>query len=440
MVKSLECGDTLYAVNARKLLMPASNMKIVTLAAAAARLGWDFQYSTKLMTNGAVVDGALEGDLVVVGSGDPSVAGDSASSLFASWADGLKAQGISAINGRIVGDDRALGGERLGMGWSWDDLADGYAAGVGALQFDENMARVTVAPGLAPGTPAVVTIAPSTTGLAVNNRVVTGAAGSTESFETHRAPGSSELELRGSIALGSPARVRTVSVDKPAQFFVAAFRDALTGAGIDVRGAAVSIGEIGDAPGPEMRLLVEGRSPPLSTLATRMMKASQNQYAETLLRTLGAAAGTPTAQNGAATAASILQGWGVAPDGLIQRDGSGLSRYDYVSPETLVTILTHIDGDTTLRAPFEASLPVAGRDGTLSNRLKGTAAEGNARAKSGSMSNVRSLSGYVTGADGERLVFSILANNFETGADVVNTATDAIVARLAQFTRSPHKH
>ena len=164
-----------------------------------------------------------------------------------------------------------------------------------------------------------------------------------------------------------------------------------------------------------------------------MMKASQNQYAETLLKTLGAAAGTPTAENGAEAAALIVEDWGVAGGDLIQRDGSGLSRYDYVSPETLVAILAHVHADAMLRLPFEATLPVVGRDGTLSNRMKGTAADGNAIAKTGSMSNVRALSGYLTAADGERLVFSILANNFEAPAEVVNRAIDAIVVRLANY-------
>jgi D-alanyl-D-alanine carboxypeptidase/D-alanyl-D-alanine-endopeptidase (penicillin-binding protein 4) len=132
---------------------------------------------------------------------------------------------------------------------------------------------------------------------------------------------------------------------------------------------------------------------------------------------------------------TALQPWGVAPESLIQRDGSGLSRYDYVTAETLVTILIHVYRDEKLRGPFEASLPIAGRDGTLANRMKGTAAEGNARAKSGSMSNVRALSGYVTSAEGEPLVFSVIANNFEATADVINRATDAIVVRLAEFRR-----
>ncbi|HMB79552.1 MAG TPA: D-alanyl-D-alanine carboxypeptidase, partial [Vicinamibacterales bacterium] len=142
----------------------------------------------------------------------------------------------------------------------------------------------------------------------------------------------------------------------------------------------------------------------------------------------------PTAEAGRSAVRAILQRWGVPETALIQRDGSGLSRYDFVTPEALVTILTHVDRDPRLKGPFEASLPIAGQLG-LSNRMKNTPAEGNARAKTGSMTGVRGLSGYVTSADGEPLVFSILANNFDTPPDVVNNASDAIVVRLATFKR-----
>ncbi len=143
------------------------------------------------------------------------------------------------------------------------------------------------------------------------------------------------------------------------------------------------------------------------------MKVSQNLYAETFVKTMGAAAGAPTAAGGLAAARQTLEAWGVAPGALIMVDGSGLSRYDYITPEALVTILAHVDGDRRLRDPFEAALPIAGRDGTLTRRMKGTPAEGNVRAKTGSMANVRSLAGYVTTADGEPLAFAILANDFE---------------------------
>jgi D-alanyl-D-alanine carboxypeptidase/D-alanyl-D-alanine-endopeptidase (penicillin-binding protein 4) len=455
LVRSLQTDEVFYARNARKLLMPASNMKIVTLAAAAERLGWDYTYETKVLAAGPIDSGTLEGDLVVVGSGDPSLGliDGTPTHVFDEWAEQLKARGIRVVRGRIVGNDNAFDDEMLGFGWSWDDLFDDYAAGVSALQFNENAARVTVAPGAHAGDPASVDVTPAGSGLSVDNRLKTSAGGTPAAIAAHRLAGSSHLELRGSIPAGAASIARLVSVDNPTLFAVSALREALIAHGIEVRGPAVDADELADGPAAfDATLLIAYQSPPLSVLAVRLMKTSQNLYAETLLKTL---AGTKVpdvadscrcatsaecrcganAADGRAVVQTALQPWGVAPESLIQRDGSGLSRYDYVTAETLVTILIHVYRDEKLRGPFEASLPIAGRDGTLANRMKGTAAEGNARAKSGSMSNVRALSGYVTSAEGEPLVFSVIANNFEATADVINRATDAIVVRLAEFRR-----
>ncbi len=434
LVTSLKSNETLYTLNARKLMMPASNMKIVTLAAAADRLGWDYTYETRLVAAGSIANGTLDGDLVVVGSGDPSLMDGDAP--FEGWAAQLKQRGIQRIAGRIVGDDNAFSDEGLGFGWSWDDLPDDYAAGAGALQFNENAVRVTVTPGPAAGDWAGIAVDPVTSGLVIRSIVRTGERNSAPHVETHRLPGSAELELRGSVPVGSPPGVHVVSVDNPTLFFVTALRHALIANGIDVRGPAVDIDDIRDAPAHGTGApIVSFHSPPLSTLAIRLMKISQNLYAETFLTTLGAATDQASAAAGRTRAQAVLAPWGVSEDGLIQRDGSGLSRYDYVTPETLVTILAHVDRDARLRGPFEAALPTAGRDGTLSNRMKGTPAEGNARAKTGSMANVRALSGYVTTADGEPLVFSILANNFEAPAAVITDAVDKIVVRLATLKR-----
>jgi D-alanyl-D-alanine carboxypeptidase/D-alanyl-D-alanine-endopeptidase (penicillin-binding protein 4) len=433
-VASLKTGETLYALNARKLMMPASNMKVVTLAAAAERLGWDFRYETRLFAAGPIDGGTLQGDLVVVGSGDPSVTALEAETLFADWAVRLQAAGVHAIAGRVIGDDDAFEDRGLGFGWSWDDVPDDYAAGVSALQFNENAVRVTIAPGPGPGDTAGISVSPSAGGLAIVNSVTTSAPGASPSIATARLPGSMRLELRGSIPAGAPPAALTVSVENPTLFFASALRDALIANGIDVRGPAVDIDDISDAAPRQPAPIVSYRSPPLSTLAVRLMKVSQNQYAETFLKTL--CPDTPrTADCGRKEAANVLQSWGIGSDALIQRDGSGLSRYDYVTAAALTAILTHVDRDERLRGPFESALPIAGRDGTLANRMKGTAAEGNARAKTGSMSNVRGLSGFVTTAGGEPLVFSILANNFETPAATINDAADRIVVALASFRR-----
>ena len=438
LAKSLKTGETLYAVNANKLMMPASNMKIVTLAAAAEQLGWEYTYETRLFAVGAIRDGLLAGDLVIVGSGDPSlVAADGmADRVFADWAQRLKQRGIRAVSGRVIGDDNGFEKETLGLGWMWDDLPTDDSAGVGALQYNESAAKVTVAPGPAAGDAAAINIDPSDTGLTVVSSVTTGAAGSRTSISVHRLPGRTKLELGGTIAAGAAPSALTVSVDNPTQYYVTALRTALIANGIDVRGPAVDIDDVRDAPPVAGTPVVSYRSPPLSELAIRLMKISQNQYAETLLKSVSSGPGVvPTTAAGWRTALTIFDRWGVPAGSLIQRDGSGLTRYDFVTPEAIVAILTHVDRDSRLRGPFEASLPIAGRDGTLANRMKGTPAEGNVRAKTGSMTAVRGTSGYVTSADGEPLVFCILANNYDTPASTITAAEDAIIVRLAQFRR-----
>ena len=438
LVKCAKNNDTLYSLNAGKLLMPGSTIKIVTLAAAAERLGWDYVYDTRLVAAGSIDAGVLNGDLLVVGSGDPSIvdADGAAAGIFAGWADTLKSGGVHAITGRIIGDDNAFDDEALGPGWAWDDLQGRDATGVSGLQYNENVVQATIAPGAAIGAPAIVMLTPAGSHLDLDSQITTAGAGAVPSIAARRSPGSSRLELHGSIPLVSEPIVRVVSVNNPTLFFVTALRNALTAQGIEVRGAAVDVDDLRDAPSPASgTVLVIHHSPPLSELATRLMKDSVNLYAETLLKTIGVASGAATFEGGRVAAAVTLQPWGVVPAGVIQVDGSGLSRYNYVTPETLVTVLMHIDRNDGMREPFEGSLPVAGRDGTLAARMKGTAAEGNARAKSGTLANVRSLAGYVTSADGEPLVFAIVANNFGTMPEVAIAAIDAIVVKLAEFKR-----
>jgi D-alanyl-D-alanine carboxypeptidase/D-alanyl-D-alanine-endopeptidase (penicillin-binding protein 4) len=355
--------------------------------------------------------------------------------VFADWAGRLKERGIRVVSGRIVGDDNSVEEPAPGLGWMWDDLPTEDSTSIGALQYNESAVRVTVSPGPSAGDSAAVSLSVGTSGLTILNRVTTAPAGSPTSIGMHRLAGETTLALSGSIALGAAPSSLAVSVDNPTQFFVNAFRAALIANGIDVRGPAVDIDDVADLP-PRGAPIVSYQSPPLSTLAVRLMKISQNLYAESFLKTLAAAPGTvPTAAAGWSVARTILERWGVQPGALIQRDGSGLTRYDFVTPEALVTILAHVYKDPRLRGPFEASLPIAGRDGTLANRMKGTPAEGNARAKTGSMTAVRGTSGYVTSADGEPLVFSILVNAYDSPGATITAAEDAIIVRLAQFRR-----
>jgi serine-type D-Ala-D-Ala carboxypeptidase/endopeptidase (penicillin-binding protein 4) len=440
LVQALDSGAVLYARNASKLMMPASNMKVVTLSAAAERLGWDYRYRTLLRSSAPVENGTLRGDLEVVGSGDPTInaRGGSATRVFESWAGQLRAAGIARIDGQIVANASAFDRETLGAGWAWDYLAYGYAAGVSALQYNEDTASVTIRPGTEAGAPAGVVVEPLESGLLVENHVTTTAGGEVD-LELGRLPGSDHLVVTGTIPQGAKEAVRSVTVDDPALYFARVLRATLVAKGIEVTGGAAHVdGPLGAAEGvPAPRVLLAHDSPPLSEIARVLMKVSQNLYAETLLRTLGMrATGTGGAREGQKVVRDVLTAWGVPPDAYVLSDGSGLSRYNYLCAETLVTVLRQMYRDPRHKEAFQATLPVGGQDGgTIARRFKGTRAEGNVRAKTGSIANVRALSGYVASLDGEPIVFSIIANSFTQPQETIDGATDRAVDLLANLTR-----
>ena len=436
-IKSLDTGKVIYALNARKLMMPASNMKIVTLVAAAEILGWDYRFKTTLETDAEIQGGSLKGNLIVRGSGDPTINSrdDRARVLFDEWAAALKAAGVTRIEGNIVADATAFDSRGLGQGWSWDYLEAGYAAPSGALEFNENIATLTIRPGAKAGDPAQLELPPST-GLALLHNVVTGAAGSATTISFERSPASNDLDVTGSIAVGASPATRAVSVANPALYFAHSLTLALIERGIPVRGIPVAFQRSNLLPPLPRTAIVETQSPPLRAIATTMMKVSQNLYAETLLKAIGATGGAPaTAAAGRAAAQRIFDAWAIEPGSYVQADGSGLSRYDYVTADMIVRLLERMHTDARHRDAFHATLPIAGKDGTISTRMRGTRAEANAVAKTGSISNVRALSGYVKTRDGETLAFSILANNFTIPATTVTWMTDLAVETLANFTR-----
>ena len=443
-VRSLTNGETLFAHNAGKLMMPASNMKILTLAATAEQLGWDHRFTTALETAAPVEDGVLRGDLIVRADGDPTIStrGKRSEAVFDEWAAALANAGIRTIDGRIVGDDQAFEDQGVGPGWSWDYLEAGYAAPVGALQYNDNTADLRIAPGSAVGDAAAVDLAPGS-GLALVNLVRTTEAAPERargSINVERRIDRPELVVSGMIPLGAPPVSRTVAVLNTTLFFAQSLKDALIARGITVTGEAVDGDDISQellhsAPAGR-RVLVTTTSAPLGEVATVLMKVSQNQYAETFLKTLGAArGGLGTTTAGRRAAAEIFRGWGIPDDGYVVSDGSGLSRYNYIAPATITAILARMHQDDRHRDAFAATLPIAGRDGTIASRMRRSRAEGNAIAKTGSIANVRALSGYVKTRDGEVLAFSVVANDFVIPSSTVTWIMDLGVEILANFSR-----
>ena len=230
---------------------------------------------------------------------------------------------------------------------------------------------------------------------------------------------------------------RTLAVDNPTIYFLGLLAAALERRGITLAGSVADIDDLPPgsvaASGPS---IVEYRSPPLDEAARTMMTASQNLYAETLLRATGRVDGrAASAADGRAALLDVLNAWGLPAGSVIIADGSGLSRYNYATADVLTGVLQHMYDDSRHRQRWMNALPAGGEPGTLQKRFVGTPAEGRVRAKTGSISNVRALSGYVLSAGAEQLAFSILINNITASSEAIFQVIDAAVARLAAFSR-----
>lgn len=440
MVQSLGTGQVLYRKNERKLFMPASNMKLVTGATALTRLGADYRFRTAVGACGTLgADGALVGDLIIKGGGDPSISsrfndGDPVAT-FRAWADSLRNSGVRRIEGNVVGDDDLFDDIHIGPGWAWDYLGAAYAAEIGALLLNEGAAEFTVRPGSSVGSSAIVGQSPETAYLHVSQSVTTTADSTGVSVRASRRPFSNEAELAGEIWIGTDHVNRSVAPHDPTMYFVTVLRETLIAEGISVAGDGVDRDSIdAEACGTPIQLFVH-ESPPLREILKPFFKESQNQIGEMLLRYLGAAdSDMGSVAAGRRAVAAALTGWGIPDDSYVYYDGSGLSRYNYLAPEAVVRLLRRMYQRPEF-GDFEAALPIAGVDGTLENRMKNTKAENNARAKTGFISNARALSGYVETEDGELLAFSIITNNFDTPVRPVEYVQDLIVERLADFSR-----
>lgn len=452
LVVDAASGDTVYARNPEALLVPASNQKLITGAVALHTLGPAFRFTTLVAATGPIRQGTLQGDLVILGTGDPTFSdrfhGDALRPLRA-IADSLYRLGIRRVSGRLVSGLDAFPDASVGQGWAWDDLDRSYAAGVDELLLNEGVTRLRVVGGPADGAPVEVRTAPARTFPPVRVTARTAGGGQPEVWVARDDGNGSTLTVAGRLP---PRAVVELEVTNRNQtvVFLEALREALTERGITVAGGVTPRplaggGGLGGgpsaesrarpSPGPGRSTLFSLVSPPLAQVLAVFQKSSVNQIGEALLKTLGRLrTGSGTYESGIDAVKRQLITWGAAADGFVVRDGSGLSRLNVVSAETLVRVLLRMRQDTA-SATFLAALPVAGVDGTLGRRLGGGPTRGNVRAKTGSLEQVRALSGYVTTADGRQLAFAVLCNNWTVSAETVETAIDEIVLRLARLRR-----
>jgi D-alanyl-D-alanine carboxypeptidase/D-alanyl-D-alanine-endopeptidase (penicillin-binding protein 4) len=444
-VASLDTGRTLFEENAGKLMLPASNMKLYTVAAALDRLGTDFRFKTSVYAQ-ALPDaaGTVRGDLTIYGRGDPTFAaslnGGDYTKAIDVLAERIAAAGLKRVEGDLVGDETFFTGAPQGFGWEWSDLTWHDGAEVSALSVNDNAIDLMVKPGTSVGAPCTITMGPPTPLLTITNRTQTSARGTRRELKVYRGLGENVIDVSGSLALDDPGWTAAVAIPHPALVFIYMLRAALASRGVNITGRSRTVAAHAqfDVP-PESAARVEIakiESQPLGLVAAQALKPSQNLYTELILRALGKAtavdAKLSSEEAGIEAVKAFLKEAGIGAVDAIFTDGSGLSRRDLVTANSTVKLLTFMSRHR-YGAAFREALPVAGVDGTLRNRMKGTPAAGNVRAKTGTLSSVATLAGYVTSAAGERLVFSIMLNNYPESSLTSRNHVDNIAVLLAGY-------
>ncbi|MGW0902766.1 D-alanyl-D-alanine carboxypeptidase/D-alanyl-D-alanine endopeptidase [Streptomyces sp. NPDC002853] len=437
VVADAASGDVLYQHLPSGRLMPASNTKLLTSAAAMERLGPDHRFTTDVLTDGRQRGRELSGDLYLRGTGDPTTLAKDYDGLAAKIAD----SGVRRVSGRLVADDTRFDDKRIGDSWAADDEFAYYAAQISALSvapdtdYDTGTVIVEATPGAKAGDRPKVTVTPKTDYVDVDISARTVPAGGEDTLTIEREHGTNTITVTGTVPVGGSATKEWIAVWEPTGYAAAIFRDALKAHGVRVSGPT----KTGLATPKGARRLASHDSMPLSELMIPFMKLSNNMHAENLTKTMGyEATGRPGSwPDGLAATGAYLKTADVDPGKLRQADGSGLSRKTNVPADQLIKLLLSTKGEPWY-ADWYKSLPVACDPdkfvgGTLRTRMCGTPAALNVRAKTGSLTGASALSGYVKDAGGRELVFSIILNNYLPSS--VKALEDAIVVTLAKSTK-----
>lgn len=463
LVEDRDTGEILYERSAERLFTPASNAKLFTSVAALALLGPDYRFHTTLESQGALGDdGRLSGDLILVGRGDPDLsnrkfpfAGKAefdgpVDQVLAELADAAVAKGLKAVDGDIVADDSYFLYDPVPAGWSFGDLYFTFGAPVAAIAFNDNSVNVEVRPGAIEGDAATISVEPVTAASTIMNSIKTAPAGGKLEFGVTHAAQSAFCYVFGTIPLGhGPARL-DLAMRNPAETAAATLRQLLQTRGVRV-GEAIRVVHgnpavtcqgiraqvilpacLAGAPHKNSLVLAEHVSPPLLEGVRVMNKLSLNLHAELYLRAIAREKkGVGGTDPGVWAVGDFLKSIGIAEGDVNLTDGSGLSENNLVTPRAVVALLRYA-AQQPWGADFVSTLPIAGVDGTLEERFRGTAAARGVEAKTGGLDRVHALSGYATTLANEHLIFSIFENNSgERGRDAT-AELDAITVAMVE--------
>jgi len=428
LVAPLDGGEPLYELDAERFFIPASNVKLLITAAALTRFGADHQVTT------TVYAAPSEGETVlrIVGQGDPSLTDASLQAL----AQQVRAQAPGAID-RLIVDDTHFWGDPINPNWEWEDLQAGYGPPVNSLMLNLNEIRLNLLPQEV-GQPLGVSfeIPGDAAEWQIENRSTTVPAGDAPEFTWIVQDGQRRrLQIHGQLQAGSEPSEEAIAVPTPPQRFLRQFEVALRQAGLTVRQTEVASEPMSE-PGWAIAQLP---SPPFIDLITEANTDSENLYAEALLRHIGVSLARPqssTLEAGLEGTELILATLGVDPDSIALADGAGLARKNLATPSAFVATLQGMHRSPNAEA-FRRSLAIAGTTGTLRNRFRDTPVEGRFYGKTGALSGVAALSGYLDPPNYPPLAVSILVNHFDQAVREIRPSMDEIVLRLADLQPCP---
>ncbi len=455
MAVDLESGRILLDHDADRSLVPASNLKLLITACALETLSPDYRLETRIGYTGEVdSSGVLRGDLVIIGSGDPTIAtrfqerptapyGDTPPDPLLAWADSLAAKGIQHIEGDLVGYGAFISNERYGPGWEWDDLKRWYAAEISPLIYTDNCIEITITPADSAGEYARISWDPALNYADFYGQVLTTDPELEPMIKFDRGLANNVITIWGTVPAGSSPIKRWVAVYDAQNWFLTALKDALSRRGITIAGNLRATRSAWIERG-DFHLLFTHRSAPLSTLITAVNRDSRNLYAESLIRAMGALAiendttGIFQGMDAFQAGRAVVKMWESqlvgSSTGYVLTDGCGLARRNLMSANSIIKVLVNMNR-SPYRADFISSLATPGA-GTLKYRFFALPDGVYLHAKSGSLTRVRALSGYLAMEEGPRIAFAMICNNYLCEDAEVEAAMENICQLLALHLKS----
>lgn len=436
---SVSGNRSLYKNNSKEQFVIASNMKLFTTAAALVYLGSDFEYKTEILYRGVISsDGKLDGDIIIKGSGDPNISGrffdGKVTTIPDFWADSIKKHGIKVISGDIIADDSIFDREFIHGNWPKDQLSEWYCAPISGLSFNDNCIDIILKPGGNPGDLAKVEIKPDTNYIKVNNKCNTTTLKSKHIYSLYRKPFTNQINVKGQFWSKANPTKAWITINNPPLYVATVFKEILAGKNIRVMGEARIIDETDIKTRHGFKKLVITTSS-LRQSITVANKRSQGFYAEQILKTMGAIIKNEGSFSGGLDVIrDFLTKIGIQENQYHLDDGSGLSKKNKATPDTMTTLLKYMYSHKNAGI-FVKSLPVSGTDGTLQNRLKDEPFKSRVKAKTGYVYGARTLSGYVQTLNNEEIIaFSILVNKIKGGRSwQANQLQDAICRYLVAY-------